>query len=102
MSKKHGLQIIAIDDCSALEVEQTPFVELLRDYRGASMPEVEVALEDHATIMYTSGSTGHPKGALSSHRGVLSALYSWMCMGVATKIAATQEAGSKVYPLRRW
>ena len=89
--EKYGLQIIAIDDCSALEVEQTPFSELLRDYRGASMPVVEVSLEDHATIMYTSGSTGHPKGALSSHRGVLSALYSWMCMGVATKIAATQE-----------
>ena len=91
ISKKYGLQIIAIDDCSDLGVEQTPFAELLRDHHGASMPAVEVALDDHATIMYTSGSTGHPKGSLSSHRGVLSALYSWMCMGVATKIAATQE-----------
>jgi acyl-CoA synthetase (AMP-forming)/AMP-acid ligase II len=91
IAKKYGLQIIAIDDCSDLGVEQTPFAELLRDHHGASMPAVEVALDDHATIMYTSGSTGHPKGSLSSHRGVLSALYSWMCMGVATKIAATQE-----------
>lgn len=91
IAKKYGLQIIAIDDCSDLGVEQTPFAELLRDHHGASMPAVEVALDDYATIMYTSGSTGHPKGSLSSHRGVLSALYSWMCMGVATKIAATQE-----------
>lgn len=91
VAKKYGLQIIAIDDCSDLGVEQTPFAELLRDHHGASMPAVEVALDDYATIMYTSGSTGHPKGSLSSHRGVLSALYSWMCMGVATKIAATQE-----------
>ena len=91
IAKKYGLQIIAIDDCSDLGVEQTLFAELLRDHHGASMPAVEVALDDHATIMYTSGSTGHPKGSLSSHRGVLSALYSWMCMGVATKIAATQE-----------
>jgi len=90
--KKHGLQIIAIDDCSGLPVEYTPFADLLRDFSGADMPAVEVALDDHATIMYTSGSTGHPKGALSSHRGVLSALYSWMCMGVATKMAGTQQA----------
>jgi steroid-24-oyl-CoA synthetase len=92
IAKKHGLKIIAIDDCSALEIEQTPFSQLLHDFQGAAMPDVEVSLDDHATIMYTSGSTGHPKGALSSHRGVLSALYSWMCMGVATKMAATSES----------
>ncbi len=96
--EKHGLQIIAIDDCSGLGIEQTPFAELLRDYSGADMPAVEVALDDHAAIMYTSGSTGHAKGALSSHRGVLSALYSWMCMGVATKVAGTQEVRADELP----
>ncbi len=89
--KKHGLRIISIDDCSGLGVEHIPFAELLQEFAGAGMPEVQVSLDDHATIMYTSGSTGHPKGALSSHRGVLSALYSWMCLGVATKIVGTQE-----------
>ena len=91
IAQKHGLQLITIDDCSGLDVEHTPFSELLQAYSGAAMPEVDVTLEDHATIMYTSGSTGHPKGALSSHRGILSALYSWMCLGIATKMAATQE-----------
>ena len=62
------------------------------------MPEREVALEDHATIMYTSGSTGHPKGALSSHRGVLAALYSWMCMGVATKMTGAQADRAEGLP----
>jgi len=88
---KHGLQVISIDDCSGLDLPHTPFADALRDFAGAAMPEVAVALEDHATIMYTSGSTGHPKGALSSHRGVLSALYSWMCLGVATKMAGTAQ-----------
>lgn len=92
IAKKHGLRIITIDDCSGLDVEHTRFAELLAAHAGAGMPQVEVSLEDHATIMYTSGSTGHPKGALSSHRGILSALYSWMCLGVATKMARTQEA----------
>jgi len=82
---KYGLTIISVDDCSTLDVEHTPFARLLEDYRGATLPEVEVLPDDYATIMYTSGSTGHPKGALSSHRGVLSALYSWMLMGLASK-----------------
>ena len=47
--------------------------------------QVDVEPDDLAYVIYTSGSTGHPKGALSSHRGILSALYSWMLMGVATK-----------------
>jgi long-chain acyl-CoA synthetase len=93
IAAKHGLQIIAIDDCSGLEVESTPVEELLREFAGATMPEVAMALDDPASIMYTSGSTGHPKGALSSHRGILSALYSWMLMGVATKMSADDDAG---------
>ena len=100
IAEKYGLQIITVDDCSGLEVEHTPFSDLLQEFAGASMPEVDVALDDHASIMYTSGSTGHPKGALSSHRGVLSALYSWMLMGVASKMAEgpADGAGQDKFP----
>lgn len=38
----------------------------------------DVRPEDDATLMYTSGSTGNPKGVLSSHRAVVSALYTWL------------------------
>lgn len=87
----HGLQVVSVDDFSGLELEHTPFSALLEEFAGQPMPEVDVQPDDYATIMYTSGSTGHPKGALSSHRAILSALWSWMCLGVSTKIAATQE-----------
>ena len=41
-------------------------------------PSVKVLTDDDATIMYTSGTTGKPKGALATHRAVVSNMFNAM------------------------
>lgn len=39
------------------------------ELRNAEVPDVALAPDDPATIFYTSGTTGKPKGVLGTHRG---------------------------------
>ncbi|MXP08962.1 class I adenylate-forming enzyme family protein [Pseudoblastomonas halimionae] len=41
-----------------------------KDLPARTLPEVEILPEDDATIFYTSGTTGKPKGALGTHRNL--------------------------------
>jgi acyl-CoA synthetase (AMP-forming)/AMP-acid ligase II len=43
----------------------------------------ELSPEDDCTIMYTSGSTGSPKGAVSTHRAQVSASMNYLVTGLA-------------------
>jgi long-chain acyl-CoA synthetase len=65
---------------------QRRFEELLDGSdRDASLPEVAIDPEDHATIFYTSGTTGKPKGALGTHRNICTNLG---CIGFVQARAA--------------
>ncbi len=57
---------------------------------GTPMPEVAIDPHDDATILYTSGTTGRPKGAVSTHHAVLSALLSFGC-AAATRALLNPE-----------
>ena len=41
---------------------------------GATMPVVPLEADDDATILYTSGTTGFPKGAVSTHGAICQAI----------------------------
>ena len=47
----------------------------------------EIAEDDHAVIFYTSGTTGRPKGAISTHRSMIANLQNTMYNAVAGSMA---------------
>jgi long-chain acyl-CoA synthetase len=78
-----------------------PHVEHWHDVviRGASMPEVEITPDMDATILYTSGTTGFPKGAVSTHGALCQTVFAFTA-GAAVQAArrGPDETGSGLAP----
>ena len=77
--------VVEIDDSRVLDAALAPV--FAKDDHTADLPLL--GPEDHATILFTSGSTGQSKGALSEHRAVVQGIFNYlgqamMMVGIAT------------------
>jgi long-chain acyl-CoA synthetase len=53
------------------------FVDVIGRHRGSAPPELHPAPGDIASMVYTSGTTGPPKGATNTHRNMAFQGHSW-------------------------
>lgn len=81
-----------------LEIE-TDAEKLLGYAPGAPLPDDPIAEDDPAVILFTSGTTGRPKGAVSSHRSICGFVQATTAAAVRGMLwAATQGAEAEPNP----
>jgi acyl-CoA synthetase (AMP-forming)/AMP-acid ligase II len=66
--------------------EATLLEHLLAADQAGEFPDAEISASDPALILYTSGTTGLPKGVMSTQLNVLSAISTWLVLVSAISV----------------
>ena len=80
-------------------VMEEGFDALWHAHADAPLPEQPIAEDDPAVILYTSGTTGRPKGAINTHRNVIAFLTSNFISGARSMMLAPPRPPDAPPPL---
>lgn len=90
--------VIGAPDDMPTKIGEVEFIPIERLFEGDpdSAPDWKVDEGDFASIFYTSGTTGKPKGAISSQRNIIANLQNIMYFGLLSRLIKppTQTSGS--------
>lgn len=71
---------------------------LMNSAKVDTAPDVTIDADDDFAIMYSSGTTGDPKGVVQTHRGAVNAVFSWLIQSVIAPLVTPPEPDAPPAP----
>jgi long-chain acyl-CoA synthetase len=93
-----ALHVVAARHSGSIPSTAVRWEDALAGADTGSLPVAEIEPEDDATIFYTSGTTGFPKGAQLTHRGSVSNILNIAAMTGATGLAEAKAVAAGDMP----
>jgi len=85
------MHVISVRTDRAVQGDGVRWADVMSAADPGVLPDATIDPDDDATIFYTSGTTGFPKGAQLTHRGSVANIFNIAAMGAITT-AAEQKA----------
>ncbi len=96
LEQAHELTLIGVREAEGKT--QRNYSQLHAKAVRDTAPEVEIDTDDDFAVMYSSGTTGDPKGVVQTHRGAVNAVFSWLLQAAIAPLVDPPEEGAPEPP----
>ena len=83
------LTLVGVRDADGMT--EHSYKSLLKSMDNTTPVDVEIEPDDDFAIMYSSGTTGNPKGVVQTHRGAINAVFTWLLQGASAPFMLEAE-----------